>query len=42
MKNNAFEFLSFINSIRDIDKFENDFNSLKKNELPQIQSMSNS
>ena len=41
-KINASEFLSFINSIRDIDKFENDLNSQKKNELPQIQSMSNS
>ena len=41
-KINAFEFLSFINSIRDINKLENDFNSLKKNELSQIQSMSNS
>ena len=41
-KINANEFLSFIKSIKDIDKLENEISSQKKNQLPKIQSISNS
>ena len=40
-KINASEFLSFIKNIKDVEKLEKDLSTQKRNELPQIQSISN-